>query len=376
MTTIFPQSANMVATLILLGIAALFVGGLGWWWIWPRTNYARHVDWTIGQPVPFSHEHHVAGFGIDCRFCHASVEVSSNAGLPPTYTCMTCHSQIWTNADLLAPVRQSLADDKPIVWNRITDLPDYVYFNHSIHIAKGVGCSSCHGEMDRMPLSYKAKTLTMEFCLDCHREPGPASAAERSDLQHRMAADRRHALAGGADGGVPRWRAATHGLFDMSPVSRQWRSLERIGGRSVVHRARGRRNFRAWPRRWSSPHDRRRVLKLMAAAFAMAGLGGCDVGAPGGHLIPAVRMPPNIIPGLPNFYSTANVLDGYATGIVVKHQMGRPIKVEGNPQHPASLGATDVFAQAQVLDFYDPDRAWAINGTRFSRRSAGLARPL
>ena len=110
----------------------------------------------------------------------------------------------------------------------------------------------------------------------------------------------------------------------------------------------------------ASPHDRRRVLKLMAAAFAMGGLGGCDVGAPGGTLIPAVRVPPNIIPGLPNFYSTASVLDGYATGVVVKHQMGRPIKVEGNPQHPASLGATDVFAQAQVLDFYDPDRAWGI----------------
>jgi hypothetical protein len=100
------------------------------------------------------------------------VEVSWNAGLPPTYTCMTCHSQIWTNAELLAPVRQSLADDKPIVWNRITDLPDYVFFNHSIHIAKGVGCSSCHGEVDRMPLTDKAKTLTMGFCLDCHRDPG------------------------------------------------------------------------------------------------------------------------------------------------------------------------------------------------------------
>jgi hypothetical protein len=115
----------------------------------------------------------VAGLGIDCRFCHTSVEVSWNAGLPPTYTCMTCHSQVWTNAELLAPVRQSLADDKPIVWNRVTDLPDYVYFNHSIHIAKGVGCSSCHGEVDRMPLTYKAKTLTMGFCLDCHRDPGP-----------------------------------------------------------------------------------------------------------------------------------------------------------------------------------------------------------
>ena len=111
----------------------------------------------------------------------------------------------------------------------------------------------------------------------------------------------------------------------------------------------------------ASPPDRRRVIKLMAAAFAAAGLSDCDSGAPSGHLIPAVRTPPNIIPGLPNFYSTANILDGYAAGVVIKHSMGRPIKVEGNPSHPASLGATDVFAQAQLLDFYDPERAWAIS---------------
>ena len=131
MAAIFRPSANYWAALTLLGMAAICLSGIGWLWFWPRTDYARHVRWLVGQPVPFSHEHHVAGLGIDCRFCHSSVEVSSNAGLPPTYTCMTCHSQIWTNADLLAPVRQSLADDKPIVWNRINDLPDYVFFNHA-----------------------------------------------------------------------------------------------------------------------------------------------------------------------------------------------------------------------------------------------------
>ena len=111
----------------------------------------------------------------------------------------------------------------------------------------------------------------------------------------------------------------------------------------------------------ASPPDRRRVIKLMAAAFAAAGLSDCDLGPPGGYLIPAVRTPPNIIPGLPNFYSTANIQDGYAAGVVIKHSMGRPTKVEGNPNHPASLGATDVFAQAQLLDFYDLERAWAIS---------------
>ncbi len=173
MAAIFTRRADLTAKLILLGTVVVFAGGMGWWWIWPRTDYARHVRWTVEQPVPFSHQHHVAGLGIDCRFCHTAVEVSSNAGLPPTYTCMTCHSQIWTNAALLAPVRDSLANDTPIVWRRITDLPDYVYFNHSIHIAKGVGCQSCHGAIDTMPLTYKAKSLTMQFCLNCHRDPGP-----------------------------------------------------------------------------------------------------------------------------------------------------------------------------------------------------------
>ena len=173
MAAIFRPSANLAWKLTLLALSAAFVAGMGFWWLWPRTDYWNQIGWTVEQPVPFSHEHHVAELGIDCRFCHTAVEVSSSAGLPPTYTCMTCHSQIWTNAALLAPVRESLANDTPIVWHRITDLPDYVYFNHSIHIAKGVGCESCHGPIDTMPLTYKAKTLTMEFCLSCHRDPGP-----------------------------------------------------------------------------------------------------------------------------------------------------------------------------------------------------------
>ncbi|HEY7552273.1 MAG TPA: cytochrome c3 family protein [Hyphomicrobiaceae bacterium] len=173
MASSFEPGANLAVKLALIGAAAILMIGLFWWWFWPRTEYARSVGFPVSQPVPFSHEHHVGGLGIDCRFCHTSVEVSSTAGVPPTYVCMTCHSQIWTNAEALAPVRQSLAEGRPIVWNRVTDLPDYVYFNHSIHIAKGVGCSSCHGEVVRMPLTVKAKSLTMQFCLNCHRDPGP-----------------------------------------------------------------------------------------------------------------------------------------------------------------------------------------------------------
>jgi len=125
------------------------------------------------QPVPFSHRHHAGELGIDCRYCHTSVAESPRAGLPPTHTCMTCHSQIWTGAPMLAPVRASLADDKPLNWQRVAVLPEYVFFRHDIHISKGVGCVECHGRIDRMALTYRAKPLTMQFCLDCHRDPAP-----------------------------------------------------------------------------------------------------------------------------------------------------------------------------------------------------------
>jgi hypothetical protein len=121
--------------------------------------------------VPFSHEHHVSGLGLDCRYCHLSVEKSAFAGIPPTQICMGCHSQIWKDSPMLEPVRASYRTGKPLEWTRVHDLPDFVYFNHSIHIAKGVGCESCHGRVDQMPLMRKVKTLQMEFCLECHREP-------------------------------------------------------------------------------------------------------------------------------------------------------------------------------------------------------------
>ena len=173
MAAIFRPRDTFIGRMVLLAAALMLAFGVGWWWIAPRTDWARRVGFHVDQPVPFSHQHHVAGLGIDCRFCHVSVEVSARAGLPLTYTCMTCHSQIWTNADLLAPVRQSLANDQPIAWGQVNNLPDYVYFNHSIHISKGVGCSSCHGAIAQMPLTRKAASLTMNFCLDCHRDPGP-----------------------------------------------------------------------------------------------------------------------------------------------------------------------------------------------------------
>ncbi len=131
--------------------------------------YFTTVEVPRDQVVPFSHQHHVSGLGIDCRYCHTSVESSSFAGLPPTHTCMTCHSQVWNTSPMLEPVRRSYQQNKPLMWIRVNDLPDFVYFNHSIHVAKGIGCETCHGHIDEMPLTWRANTLYMGWCLNCHR---------------------------------------------------------------------------------------------------------------------------------------------------------------------------------------------------------------
>jgi hypothetical protein len=129
------------------------------------------VGAPVEQPIPFSHKHHVGDDGIDCRYCHTSVEKSSFAGLPQTEICMTCHSQLFKDAPVLAPLFQSFETGKPLHWNRVHDLPDFVYFNHSIHVNKGIGCASCHGEVDQMPLTWRTQSLDMQWCLSCHREP-------------------------------------------------------------------------------------------------------------------------------------------------------------------------------------------------------------
>jgi hypothetical protein len=173
MAQIFSPAADTWLRLFMAGSLALVAGGLVGIVGFARSAYVTSTDVRPAQPVPFSHKHHAGELGIDCRYCHSGVETGPQAELPPTATCMTCHSQIWTNAAVLEPVRQSLADDKSIVWTRVAKLPDYVYFRHDIHIAKGVGCETCHGRIDTMPLTYRAKAFTMEFCLDCHRDPAP-----------------------------------------------------------------------------------------------------------------------------------------------------------------------------------------------------------
>jgi hypothetical protein len=171
MPQVFSGKANVIARASLAGglllAAALLWAGL----VYTRSSYGTGMGLSVVQPVPFSHQHHAGVLGIDCRYCHTSVEHASFAGIPPTKTCMNCHSQVWVGSPMLEPVRESYRTDRSLRWRRVYNLPGFVYFDHSIHVQKGVGCSSCHGRIDQMPFTYQVPTLLMEWCLDCHRNP-------------------------------------------------------------------------------------------------------------------------------------------------------------------------------------------------------------
>jgi hypothetical protein len=171
MPQIFHPSTNTLATASIVGGALAAAGGLALVVHLARSPYVTRQGDARDQPIPFSHQHHVGGIGIDCRYCHTGAERSAVAGIPPTKICMNCHSQIWSDSPTLEPVRRSFREDKPIEWVKVHDLPDFAYFNHSAHVNKGVGCSTCHGRVDQMPLMWQQSSLLMEWCLECHRAP-------------------------------------------------------------------------------------------------------------------------------------------------------------------------------------------------------------
>ena len=181
MSQIFQRSANTLSKVSIFGILSL-VGGLVLLAIvLSRSPYVTRAHEFVEQPLQFSHLHHVTDDGIDCRYCHTSVESSSFAGIPPTKTCMNCHLVLFANAAFLEPVRASFRDNRPLHWVRVHDLPDFVYFNHSIHVKKGIGCESCHGRVDQMPLIYQQNSLLMEWCIECHKNP-QAYVRPRSEI--------------------------------------------------------------------------------------------------------------------------------------------------------------------------------------------------
>jgi hypothetical protein len=176
-------------TVIVVGVGAT-VGGL---MLYARTPLPRGLDEPVPQPLQFDHRHHVRDDGIDCRYCHSTVERSSFAGLPSSETCLGCHAQVWNSSPLLEPVRRSFFEGRPLRWQRVYKVPGFVYFNHSIHVSKGVGCASCHGRVDLMPAVTQVQSLTMGWCLECHRDPAPhlRPVAEITNMSWRPTGDAR-----------------------------------------------------------------------------------------------------------------------------------------------------------------------------------------
>ena len=334
---IFRPGANTVATLLLASLGVIPVLAIGLAYRIAKSPYVTGQGVIRNQPVPFSHEHHVGGLGIDCRYCHTAVEKARFAGMPPTETCMTCHSQLWTNAAMLAPVRASLAESKPIAWTRVNDLPGYVYFDHSVHIAKGVGCTTCHGPIGQMRLDLAGRALDHAVVPRLPPRSGQGYSAARGGVRSRLeAGGRRRGVRAKADGHLSYPHRSPYGLLDMSPV----KELPVKGSQSFG--------------RGPAALSRRQALSLLATGVA-SGLAGCS--KPVEEIIPYVKMPERIVPGEALKFATTLSLSGWGRGVIVTSIDGRPIKVEGNPRHPASLGATDVFAEAAVLSLYDPDRS-------------------
>ncbi len=164
-----PGDVLLLRALFALGVLVIAVAWPAYA-IWRSQAYER-LGQPLPQPIPFSHKHHVSDDGIDCRYCHTTVERDRYAGLPSTHVCLTCHSQLYTDAKVLEPLHESARTGKPIAWQRVHKLPDFVFFAHSVHLAKGVGCVECHGRVDQMPITWRAQPLQMQWCISCHRDP-------------------------------------------------------------------------------------------------------------------------------------------------------------------------------------------------------------
>ena len=408
MPQIFPEWTNK-APLYLVGglVAVASVAPLAIWYFF--SPEFTDVGYQPEQPVPFSHQLHAGELALDCRYCHAQVEVSAVASVPPTQVCMNCHQLVARDSEKLAVIRDSIATGQPVEWIRVHNVPDYAFFDHSVHVGAGVGCSSCHGDIRSMEVVTLMEPLSMSWCLECHRNPDlhlrefdqitnttwkpgknqMAFAVQVIEERQLQPAGRLHLMSSLKP--IP---VSTDSPVDDSPVDdsperdlsaaegalgvegkQYWRSLERLLDSPAVREAAMGHRLAAdaapsgeaseledppheFPAGASDPPDavsRRTMLTLMSASFAMAGLEGCR--RPVETIVPYVEGPEYTIPGIPKHFASTLAFGASAYGVVVESHEGRPTKLEGNEKHPSSLGAANTWMQAQILNLYDPDRS-------------------
>ena len=386
MAQIFHRSTNTFSRITIYG--ALFVLAFVTWAFatLDRSGYETRQSQPREQPVPFSHAHHVADCGIDCRYCHTSVETSASADIPPTKTCMNCHSELCRTSPTLAPVRDSFRTGQSISWTRVHDLPDYVYFNHSIHVNKGVGCESCHGSVDKMPLDVAAEFVADGVVPGLPSASRAACAAARSGVHHGLSAYPRPGNLGTqVSGGIQNSRRArAYQLFNVPSMSEPkkldlpavralletshgrdyWRSLEDLAQtdafQDLMHR-----EFPRYASEWEDGESRRNFIKLMGASLALAGLTACTR-QPTELINPYIRQPEELVPGRPLFFATAMPLGARSTGLLVESHEGRPTKIEGNPDHPQPGCVRRVFSGI---------RAWSVRPGSLAGAGAGRRDP-
>ena len=343
MKPLFPAWSNAIFRFAIGTAAAGVVGIPLFLMLWVRSPYMTGQDDAMTQPIKFDHRHHVRDDGIDCRYCHEGVVRSAYAGVPATSVCMGCHAQVWPSSPELLALRESYFRGEKLSWMRVNALPEHVFFNHSIHVAKGVGCESCHGRVDLMGQVYQAESLSMGWCLDCHRRPIDylRPPEEVTNMEWTPAPRTQDEV--GREIQEKYDVPSDYRLQRMPPMSRARHDHPNEAGHG--HRAS------------SEGIDRRELLRLAATSAAMLAMTGCRRGPPQEAIVPYVDQPPEAHPGEALSFATAMTVDGYGLGLLAESHDGRPTKLRGNPDHPASLGATSAIVEASVLSVYDPDRA-------------------
>jgi hypothetical protein len=349
---IFPKSANRLPIFLALGgilVPVLATGGI---WYYGSPKYTD-VGYRPTQPVPYSHKLHVGELGLDCRYCHASVEVSPVANVPPTKACMNCHATVKRDSALLEPIRDSATSGRPMRWVRVHQLPDYAYFEHRSHIRAGVACVTCHGRIDQMEVVTLSQPLSMSWCLDCHRNPAPNLRPPGRGHEHAVDPAQEPGAVGGADDRRAPPRPA-HRLLGVSPMSERvyWRSTNPDPEFTD-------REFLEGASEAPEGISRRTMLQLLGASVSLAGLAGCR--KPVEAIVPYVDPPEHVIPGIARRYATTIPMGGQAYGVIVESHEGPAHEDRGEPQAPRNARRLQrLAAGADPRSSTTPDRSQTV----------------
>ncbi len=352
MAQLFPKWTNKIPLILGIGVPLALVAVVGFVWYYFSPKYTD-VGYMPKQPVSYSHQLHAGQMGIDCRYCHNTVEKADFAAIPPTQTCMGCHNHVQQKSPQIKIVKAAYEENKPLEWQKVHLLPDYAHFPHRAHVNVGVGCVSCHGRIDQMPVVYQSQPLSMSWCLECHRDPLPNLRPTNQVTNMSM---------------TPRLKITIRGKMLAAHTGLIRRSIVRVAtikyfteGKKTMTQSSSMDEFPSGASELEIEADgvgRRKFLGLMSASMALAGvsLTGC-IRKPAQKILPYTMRPEDIIPGKSLNFATTIRAGSSVLGVLVKSTDGRPTKVDGNPLHPSSLGGSNIWAQASVLDVYDNDRS-------------------